>query len=93
MQATLEITGPAEAELETIVAFLLTYSRPAAERFADEFEAATTTLRLFPFIGVARGTFRWFRIDRTGYGLFYEVESNVVRIVAVRHARDPRPFG
>lgn len=41
---------------------------------------------------VERGRFRWLLIGTTGYGLFYTCEENVVRIVSVRSARDPRAF-
>lgn len=92
MRAAIELMATGERDLESVVQFLVDHSKPAAVRFAEAFQSSVFRLREFPEMGVERGRFRWLLIGTTGYGLIYTYEENVVRIVSVRSARDPRPF-
>ena len=93
MQAAIEVDERAERDLSEIVEYLLAQSERSAYRFASEYEQSIMALRNFPLMGVARGENRWLPIGRTGYVLAYEAVGTLVRVIAVRHGKDPRPLG
>ena len=64
-------------------------SPATAERFRDEVDRVVKRISEDPLQGaVFRDDFRWMRLQRFPYLLFYEVvDSSVIRVYAVAHAR------
>lgn len=64
-------------------------SPATAERFRDEVDRVVKRISKAPLQGaVFRDDFRWMRLQRFPYLLFYEVvDSSVIRVYAVAHAR------
>lgn len=79
--------------LETID-FYLDESEPVAGRFVEEFENAVNSIRENPLkyqvLDERRGIRRAF-IPRFPYGVFFQLDGDVVLVLAVMHlARHPR---
>jgi len=92
VQAAIELDERAEEDLVDIVEFVVGQSATKGHQFAEAYERSVLALRSFPLMGVDRGGLRWLPIGRTGYVLVYEVKGELIRVLAVRHAKDPRPL-
>ena len=85
----LVIVPVALEELQDAAAFYAaTANAELGLAFVTEFERAASRILVNPNVGaVFRGTQRRYVLPRFPYGVFYQVTSDEIRIVAVAHQR------
>lgn len=85
-------TEPALQALDNIFAYIARDSPRAATRVVDRIERTAARLGEFPKLGrIKYGNVRMIGAGRYPFLVFYVVEDDEVRIVAVRHARQRLP--
>ena len=79
----------AAQEYRSALSWYQRQSPAAAERFRAEIDRVVERISASPLQGtVFRDTFRWMRVRRFPYLLYYEiVDSTLIRIYAVAHGR------
>jgi plasmid stabilization system protein ParE len=89
MKYEIELTAKVKTQLEDLLGYLeANFGRKAAVKLYTSFTSAILSLERFPLLGTAvdgQGTRKC--VLRRKSILFYEVEGNVVRVLAIRDGR------
>jgi toxin ParE1/3/4 len=80
------------ADLDEIFAFIAADSREAAERLVARIERAATRIAASPHIGGMTRKFGFLRFPVGRYLIVYEIVSDEVVVLYVRHSARPRPW-
>jgi toxin ParE1/3/4 len=80
------------ADLDQIFAYIAADSREAAGRLVTRIEKATTRIAASPHIGSTTRKSGFLRFPVGNYLIVYEIVSDEVVVLYVRHSARPRPW-